>query len=886
MKFLKESFLKFNTYTQIQIGVIGVAFCIFFISVCLLSIISLILINTVYTEIQAILELKENDQINAISVYIDTQLNMGMEISKIFEYNARAFMDNNIRNPDFISNFNSNQNSIIKYTTTDLNINYPLKIYERCFSHATYSNAEYIKLKKILAAYIPVLHYTSTFKFYKNEDTTMYKLISLYSNQFKCLLYYPYKDIKPKYTENNFIIFISAMLSSINRDLDKYINNYNLKNYKSFLAQNLNRNPLSTGYYAIEEKGLTEFYQTNNSSLHSGQMNLITLSAKFKDSIPTGVKFDTLTSNFTLSDIDDFLVFEFSDEMVDKILVDNFYIFRGFKTIIFNEKLLGKTSCGIMQNIYYIYNNLSQIQKFNLNNVTDCFLLKEKPEDTTTLFQNYFDDKIFQQSSSSVNNINQELKDNFRRFVKLPIAYDIRYPNNTEKAINYKILKFRAADITTRILINSFFTVWLRPTIYILKNYSTISNYFKVIYTRFLSTMLKIICANIGISFVTGILVVILAITVSKSIGEPINKLINVVKNINTKKLEKKKENSTINNSNNLNNSNSAILTNTREKEKNLDLIKFEDDETINKFFEICKKLIKGGLANENLKASHLYKYDDAYNNISYMKSNNLIVQEDQIEKETESRVDKIFNHDSILEKIKTSEKFYLNPKEDSYNNHKKINVIYSNHIRETKGTNISHNNQNSSLEDKNNENIFTYNNLSGQLTKNTNVINNSDEIKEIKIEKRTQVNQNNTTQNGVSVFKTVNFQSPNPINFKSRGSFASDSSKNPNFGSNSENNNFNKYKYESIDIFPFYQERKSELEVYFQNTKSNTINLKYDFINLLMNSNFDSRKFDINEKNENKDEIFYDKILMKHFTKEQIDKIFDFFQTFCNNKC
>jgi len=922
MKFLKESFLKFNTYTQIQIGVIGVAFCIFFISVCLLSIISLILINTTYTDIEAMLELKENDQINGVSLYVDSQINIATEMSKIYQSSTRSFIQNNIRNKNFINNFKSQKyNNYIKKYNNPNSTSEIYYIYERCFSEQQINN-EYENIKKILAAYIQVIDYTHFTKYYKNNDDSMFKLISYYNNENKCLLYYPYQEFTANYTVNNFKVFMNYQLASINRQLDQYIINYNLNNTKSSIAINLNSNPMTTGYSSIPEKGLVEFYKNE---IYKGETNLMISSTKFYEN-STSI-FDKTTNNFTLSDIKDLLVFEFSDSMVDKLLIKNLNRFPSFKTIVVTSKLLGKTACEIMQKIYKFYNWKSQNLTIpSLISEKDCFLFT-KEGDNQTYFSKFFGNNPILFKNQKNETLNSELTDNFRRFAKIPIAYNSNYPESIERAINFKILKFRAADITTRILINSFFTVWLRPHVYILKNYSLISNNFKIIYTRLLSTQLKIISLNILISVITGAIVVYLTFRVSKSIGDPISKLISIVKNINPQKEKKNskkknqrksntrpsiterdgksvnskslkdKKDTNVNEKTNAQNEidreqgnpdlleedipndenedtrikNESTVTTIEEisKEKNLDNIKFEDDETINKFFNICKKLIKGGLSDENNKVKQIHYNDDAYNNISFMKSNNLIVQEEKILKETESRSDKIFSHRSLIEAIKLNNNYNYDNNKSSNNVDKKSNRDYSsqNNASEISINNINNDNNNligvNSLKNNINNNLLLSNKLT--FNKNTNVfvnMKNGDEIKEIRLE---------TTKINEKPVKTVaNILNSN----KQLNAYSWDNNQKSSIFYNSD---LGKGRNQSVDIFPIFKETKSEVEVYFQNTKiNNSLNLNYDNINFLLHSNIERKKTEGAENNLFNEETEFDNIVKKHFNKEILDKIFE----------
>ena len=66
----------------------------------------------------------------------------------------------------------------------------------------------------------------------------------------------------------------------------------------------------------------------------------------------------------------------------------------------------------------------------------------------------------------------------------------------------------------------------------------------------------------------------------------------------------------------------------------NLMQISYKDDDTINEFFILCKKLILGLFkqdSNNNNKKNRI----NSYNNISLIKSNNMIINEQEILKGT-----------------------------------------------------------------------------------------------------------------------------------------------------------------------------------------------------------------------------------------------------------
>ncbi len=61
------------------------------------------------------------------------------------------------------------------------------------------------------------------------------------------------------------------------------------------------------------------------------------------------------------------------------------------------------------------------------------------------------------------------------------------------------------------------------------------------------------------------------------------------------------------------------------------DNICYPDDKDIDEFFQICKNLVKGGFSEESNKIQKAQFLFTAYNNISYIKINNIIIVEEDI---------------------------------------------------------------------------------------------------------------------------------------------------------------------------------------------------------------------------------------------------------------
>ncbi len=76
----------------------------------------------------------------------------------------------------------------------------------------------------------------------------------------------------------------------------------------------------------------------------------------------------------------------------------------------------------------------------------------------------------------------------------------------------------------------------------------------------------------------------------------------------------------------------------------------YSDDKDINELFLICKKIIKGGFSDDHINTNtinneSLYYIGFSHNHISYVKTNNLIIDEVKIEEATNASALAILNY-------------------------------------------------------------------------------------------------------------------------------------------------------------------------------------------------------------------------------------------------
>jgi hypothetical protein len=148
-----------------------------------------------------------------------------------------------------------------------------------------------------------------------------------------------------------------------------------------------------------------------------------------------------------------------------------------------------------------------------------------------------------------------------------------------------------------------------------------------------------------GVWIIVFCIILIIVLKISHSISDPIDKLIQPVPM----------------------NDNSS-----KELNKYFKNISYEDDSTINDLFILCKKLILGGFkSEEDYKQKKKTKKMNSYNNISLVKSNNMIINETELLK-GEQEQENNFSEDPGLLNYKN--KFISNIANHSINEMKKLN--------------------------------------------------------------------------------------------------------------------------------------------------------------------------------------------------------------------
>ena len=332
----------------------------------------------------------------------------------------------------------------------------------------------------------------------------------------------------------------------------------------------------------------------------------------------------------------DLVVIKWSNNFFDNIIGD---IFKRYKNILNIFSLLYSPYATIKENIvsnpnyFFDDKNGISLNKDILERYSCMYLIKKQLIEKET--------DIEKRNSFSIQNCEIKFNDDFeeylqnneteidiyeRKKVKVDfLKYDIKYTLfDKEENINFDLSKEEDKKMSKNNnsfkiyqgiypsnSINQFSSFLYNNIIFVnfyftdlLSNYLNMINIRDVCYTYFFQTILII---SGVLWFIILSIIIIIVLKISHRISDPIDKLIQPVPM----------------------NDNSS-----RELNKYFQNISYTDDSTINELFVLCKKLIIGGFkSEEDYKQKKKNKTFNAYNNISLVKTNNMIINEAEIMK-------------------------------------------------------------------------------------------------------------------------------------------------------------------------------------------------------------------------------------------------------------
>ena len=621
MQWLKTNFLKLSIHRQIQFGVLTVSCCVFLLVLGLITINSFILINLSYTDLITMLDEKDSQQIEGAQLYVDLQMMTIYDSMKDSVQYVRNLMNNLQRMPKFIIPINNNYNNTainningsVCFNNTNNNICNFSECKSNCsvgyYIYNTTDNKNISSFLNIISNSMILINYSLNLRLYLMDDEQINKQWTLISNNLSTAFVFPNNLFNKNINFNENIKFYLNLNMS-----EKYFDNpsndkFNVTKPVNF-GQTIEKSPI------VNIENSQENYIIN-SGLISNNTYIFTLSLNYSNS--SVISRENINNSVNLNDL---MILETDPIVLDSYIFKSTNIFKGIKVFVQNfqknkePKLLSPSYCKYFLYLNRIYKNdtvskfteldeENNITKISLNatnyNITKCFIYNDP-------------------------NLNNSINDTFSYngnddYIKRRVKF-AAISKSSSKKIYYKVFKNLSPDNYVYSLMNSNYFPNNQDYVYIFKDQTFIEQVNNNVYYKFIGVMIMILCFNFFFWYLLLLLIYALQFNVTTSLTKPINVLCKLVKSIGKEESE--------------------------DDEENWNFI-YSDDKDIKELFELCKHLINGGFndCNSKIKDKGMDKYvlNNAYNNISNVKTNNLIIEEDMIEKHSNEHANSIFNY-------------------------------------------------------------------------------------------------------------------------------------------------------------------------------------------------------------------------------------------------
>ena len=717
---LMERFLKLKISVQIRVGIITVVLFAIIISLALLTVSTLIQYNSMINYYDEIVEDEDNKMILNFEQYIhivetlldrnsktdlsfysilentfyetleglelNILLNVSFESDKIFDVNSQ---------PEKIDScFNSRNLNCIVYKLYPTNTDFKnqedfqqlLKYYNLIFPLLNSSLQEKCIGTYILKPYNNLQFYKS---FYDKENKNLIGRAIFFAGTNNTPFDTEYNDTQ--YINNNINSIIDHLV-----DLLYLIPTFNKKISLIDILSNFNEqyslNPLITSKYLFEGENDSPYKRNNNikTNIYENTLSFESKIYKFNpidttyiikyflnisknESDESGSSSDAYKDlpQLLFSKLNSLTVFKWTDDIFENLIT---VVFQQYKTslnllpvihslfpLIKNEIFKGNEKFQKIRDenfitrliftqfscIYLVRQKLSETEKsfdrLNSFNITKCEIIFDDD------FNEYLKKipkqiDIYDRRKIKVELLKYNIKyiyynlTNEGEYIGQEQEYSLIY--NKEREKNKEMAKYSKSykiyqGMYPTDSLNSFKLIFLN-------NFVSVNFYFSNLFSSFYDIdkiqkmcnifFYEVLYPNLILWGSVLIIIIFIVFKISDSISDPIDKLIQSV-SMNNKSC--------------------------KELNKYLMNISYEDDSNINDLFVLCKKLIIGGFKRENeedFQQKKKVKKINAYNNISLVKTNNMIINESEILKGEKKQEINYFEKNTV-----NKEKQFLN---------------------------------------------------------------------------------------------------------------------------------------------------------------------------------------------------------------------------------
>ena len=592
---------------QLYFGILGTSFLFCFLCILLILLSSLKLF------------FHFNDNIKYVYNELDTNIvSLNAEIADI--YAQLLFHQGNFETYVYRNYYNNLNEEIGRNLLSTINIDddeinlkfhfYNISGSENCTNdekcYFVFGSQLNNETKKKLYILIPTIEISLDTYSFNKEDLKIFNKFNFYEKESGAYISYEYHNnsdidinlndkIQPFTLMNNIIQYINSSISSIEK-----LNNIIIENltYKEFFDDNI--------ITLFAPKGSQLIFDPYN---NYGQQTFHFASILFNNTAHN-IKIDL--NDLCFKNIDNYISFDIKFNYLSYLTL-NFIKNNGNFVFLFDKKLSFSASRSICRlNDYTNFSYSDNSIKESLNLTVYYLQINESQFES-------IDDCLI---SSEIQEIINDTENNY----KLKVLYDLyKYSdgNDINNHIRMKILRESSPNNYTTSFLNLKFYYSISYYFVVFKIYNNIMILLNMI-ERLIYRQVAYILLFLFILWVCVFIYVIIKLClVADRISSPIRKLIKTI---------------------------SLSKANINTEEMKFEQIYYPEDKDINDLFQLCQKLIFGGVKNKiNIRKKNKL---NVYNNISKVKTNNMAINENQIMFQRNQKYNEIFEKGEDKENI------------------------------------------------------------------------------------------------------------------------------------------------------------------------------------------------------------------------------------------
>jgi len=604
---MKKCFIGMSINKQLYFGILGTSFLFCFLCILLILLSSLKLF------------FHFNDNIKYVYNELDTNIvSLNAEIADI--YAQLLFHQGNFETYFYRNYYNNLNEEIGRNLLSTINIDddeinlkfhfYNISGSENCTNdekcYFVFGSQLNNETKKKLYILIPTIEISLDTYSFNKEDLKIFNKFNFYEKESGAYISYEYHNnsdidinlndkIQPFTLMNNIIQYINSSISSIEK-----LNNIIIENltYKEFFDDNI--------ITLFAPKGSQLIFDPYN---NYGQQTFHFASILFNNTAHN-IKIDL--NDLCFKNIDNYISFDIKFNYLSYLTL-NFIKNNGNFVFLFDKKLSFSASRSICRlNDYTNFSYSDNSIKESLNLTVYYLQINESQFES-------IDDCLI---SSEIQEIINDTENNY----KLKVLYDIyKYSdgNDINNHIRMKILRESSPNNYTTSFLNLKFYHSTPYYFVVFKIYNNIMILLNML-ERLIYRQVAYILLFLFILWVCVFIYVIIKLClVADRISSPIRKLIKTI---------------------------SLSKANINTEEMKFEQIYYPEDKDINDLFQLCHKLIFGGVKNKiNIRKKNKL---NVYNNISKVKTNNMAINENLIMIQRNQKYNEIFEKGEDKENI------------------------------------------------------------------------------------------------------------------------------------------------------------------------------------------------------------------------------------------